>query len=66
MTNGGKRFHQNLKIFINRHKVFWDVDILDDDCWSIFKETGRENRKKRVTSLISNFLILYFEFLRFH
>ena len=42
----GERFHQDLKIFEDRHKGFWDAGMLGDYCWSILRETDQRNYKK--------------------
>ncbi|KAJ8734609.1 hypothetical protein PYW08_013859 [Mythimna loreyi] len=43
----GERFHQDLRIFEERHQRFWDENMLGDYWWSIIKETDSNNYKKK-------------------
>ena len=46
----GERFHQDLKVFEERHQGFWDENMLGDYCWSIIRETDSNDYKKKAKS----------------
>lgn len=56
----GECFHQALKIFEDRQKGFQNESMVGDYCWSILRETDKQNDQKKRTINLS------FLFLRYH
>ncbi|GBL85452.1 hypothetical protein AVEN_34633-1 [Araneus ventricosus] len=41
----GERFHQDVRDIERRYQGRWDVNLLDDYCWMLRRETGLGKRK---------------------
>ena len=49
----GERFHQDISEMESRYQGNWNVNIMEDFCWTLKREIPRENRKRK------NYQILY-------
>lgn len=58
----GDPFHQNLKPYEARYQGFWDIILLADHFWSIFRETDRSEQK--IKSDLVSLIFLGFNYVK--
>lgn len=43
----GERFHQDINVMEIRYQGRWEVLMKPDSCWTLKRETTKENRKRK-------------------